>query len=136
MKMELNSSTKETEGDNFVCFGSCDVQEQSDYSVAVGDSAQPTFQRFCVGCVKAQLNDISGEAEPRVRFGSETDIGVKFAGYMQTPELRALLIPIMQQQLELASYKELEIHPDCDKAAAEPVDQKRILCQNTECQEK
>ena len=93
----MQTITKEKDCDNFVCFGSCDAQEQSDYSVVVGDNGQPTFQRFCVGCVKAQLNEISGEAEPCVRFGSETDIGVKFAGYMRTPELRALLIPIMQQ---------------------------------------
>ena len=43
LKMELNSNTKESEDDNFICFGSCDVQEQSDYSVAVGDSEQLAF---------------------------------------------------------------------------------------------
>ena len=91
-----------------------------------------------MGCVKAQLNDISGEAELRVRFSGETDIGVKFTGYMQTPELRALLIPIMQQQLELTSYKyeRFKICPNCNTAADKLTAQLPFLYQCATCHKK
>ena len=96
LKEQLQAIAEGRSDENFVCNYCCDVQERSDYSVAVDNGGQFTFSRFCIGCVEAQLENLKGDAELLIKFNNETDVGVKFAGYMQTPELRALLIPIMQ----------------------------------------
>ena len=67
--------------------------------------------------MESQLSGLRGQAELTVQFDQETDIGVKFAGYMQIQELREALLPVMQQSLDLASNgcDEFKICPKCNK---------------------
>ena len=73
-----------------------------------------------------------------MKFSGETDVGVKFAGYMQTPALREPLIQVIQQSLDLASYRcnEFKICPNCNRAADRLTAQLPFLYQCAKCHKK
>lgn len=107
----------------------CETQERNDFSVTLDGNGQLTFKRFCIGCVESQLNGLRGQMELNVQFDQEKDIGVKFAGYMQIQELRAALLPVMQQSLDIASShcNEFKICPKCNKVAVKLLQQSPFM---------